>query len=104
MTYADMGQPAEARALYSELVARSAHQYVQPCILAMAASATGEHEAAIGFARQAVDERDGLFALLALNYPTSIACAPILATQGFSWTSASPPLRGGREKSNPGVA
>jgi tetratricopeptide (TPR) repeat protein len=69
MTYAKMGKPAEARASYSELMARCAHQYVQPCMLAMAASSTGEHEAAIGFAHQAVDERDGLFALLALNYP-----------------------------------
>jgi hypothetical protein len=39
MTYADWGKPAEAKALYAELVARAAREYIQPSQLAIAAAA-----------------------------------------------------------------
>jgi hypothetical protein len=64
-----MGKPDEARALHQELLARRAHQYVQPVMLAISASGVGDHEAAIGFCHQAVDERDAQFWLLRHIYP-----------------------------------
>src|SRR5258705_13363091 len=39
MTYADWGKPAEAQALYAELVTRAAREYIHPSQLALAADA-----------------------------------------------------------------
>jgi len=58
LTYADWGKPAEAKALYMELQWRSKCEYVQPAVLAWAASATDEQEAAIQYAEEAYRRRD----------------------------------------------
>ncbi len=58
MTYADWGKPAEAQALYAELVARAAREYIQPSQLAIAAAAAGEQEKAVEYTRQAYEIRD----------------------------------------------
>jgi len=58
MTYADWGKPAEAQALYAELVARAAREYIQPSQLAIAAAAAGEQEKAVECTRQAYEIRD----------------------------------------------
>jgi serine/threonine protein kinase/tetratricopeptide (TPR) repeat protein len=57
-TYADWGKLAEAQAIYAELVARSAHEYIQPSQLAIAAVAAGEQEKAVEYVRQAYQIRD----------------------------------------------
>ena len=67
--YAAWGKPDKARAVYRELEARSAREYIQPTSLAVAAVAAGEIDLAIGFARQAVDERDPLFVMMARTWP-----------------------------------
>jgi tetratricopeptide (TPR) repeat protein len=61
--YATMGRDAEAKGLHAELLAQRGNRYVQPTMLAMSASAAGDHEAAIGFCRQCVPERDALFGI-----------------------------------------
>jgi hypothetical protein len=53
MTYADWGKPAEAKALYAELVARAAREYIQPSQLAIAAAGAGEREKAVDYVREA---------------------------------------------------
>jgi serine/threonine protein kinase/tetratricopeptide (TPR) repeat protein len=58
MTYADWGKPAEAQAIYAELVARASHEYIQPSQLAIAAVAAGEQEKALECIRQAYEIRD----------------------------------------------
>jgi serine/threonine protein kinase/tetratricopeptide (TPR) repeat protein len=58
MILAEMGKIVEARALYGELVARSASSYIQPCHLAIAASAVGEMDKAVEHAREAFEIRD----------------------------------------------
>jgi serine/threonine protein kinase/tetratricopeptide (TPR) repeat protein len=58
MILAEMGEIVEARALYGELVARSASSYIQPCHLAIAASAVGEMDKAVEHAREAFEIRD----------------------------------------------
>jgi tetratricopeptide (TPR) repeat protein len=67
--YADWGKPDHALAVYGELVARSARQYVQPSMLTPAAAAVGDMDGAIVIAQQALDERDPLFVLLARRFP-----------------------------------
>ena len=54
----EMGKIVEARALYGELVSRSASSYIQPCHLAIAASAVGEMDKAVEHAREAFEIRD----------------------------------------------
>jgi Flp pilus assembly protein TadD len=58
MTYANWGKPAEAQAIYAELVAREAREYIQPSQLAIAAAAAGAQETAVGYAREAYEIRD----------------------------------------------
>jgi hypothetical protein len=58
MTYADWGKPAEAQAIYSELVARTAREYIQPSQLSIAPAAAGEQEKAVECTRQAYEIRD----------------------------------------------
>ena len=67
-TYAKMGKLAEARALHAELLAQRASRFVQPTMLAMSASAAGDHEAAMRFCRECVDERDALFGIFYQHY------------------------------------
>jgi len=58
LAYADRGKPSEARALYMELLWRAKREYVQSPVLAWAASAADDQEAAIQFAREAYQRHD----------------------------------------------
>nr|ART40510.1 L753 [uncultured bacterium] len=61
--------PDEARAVYREVEARSAREYVQPSMFAPAAAAVGDMDRAISLAQQALDDRDPLFVVLARKWP-----------------------------------
>jgi tetratricopeptide (TPR) repeat protein len=67
--YASWGKTENARAVYRELEARSAREYIQPSMLALAAGAVGEMDRAIEYARQAIDDKDQLFVMLARTWP-----------------------------------
>jgi TolB-like protein len=56
--FADWGKIVEAKAIYAEMVARAAHEYIAPSYLAMAASAAGELDKAVTHAREAFEIRD----------------------------------------------
>jgi adenylate cyclase len=58
VTFADWGKPADAGAVYAEMLARASRQYVQPALLALAASASGRQDEAIHHAREALEIRD----------------------------------------------
>jgi len=58
ITFADWNKPALADALYKEMLARACTQYVSPALLAVAASAAGEEDNAIGHAREALELHD----------------------------------------------
>jgi tetratricopeptide (TPR) repeat protein len=55
---ADWGKPADAEALYAELMGRARRSYVPPSILAVVAAAAGIQDEAIRHAREAFDVRD----------------------------------------------
>jgi TolB-like protein/Flp pilus assembly protein TadD len=67
--YAAWDKPDNARAVYRELEARSAREYIQPSMLAAAAASVGETDRAIEFAQQALDDKDPLFVMLARTWP-----------------------------------
>jgi tetratricopeptide (TPR) repeat protein len=67
--YAAWGKPDNARAVYREVKARSAREYVQPSMLAPAAAAVGDMDLAIALAERAVQEKDPMFVMLARTYP-----------------------------------
>jgi eukaryotic-like serine/threonine-protein kinase len=67
--YIGAGREDQARRLYESLMARAAQEYVQPFILAVGATAVGDHEAAIGFCEVAIEGRDMLFALFNRWWP-----------------------------------
>ena len=67
--YAAWDKPDDAIAVYHELTARSAREYVQPCMLAMAAAAVGDIDLAISFAERALQEKDPLFVAAARTWP-----------------------------------
>ena len=58
LIFADWGKTADAQGLFKELVARSARGYIQPTQLARTASAAGESDLAVDYAREAFDIRD----------------------------------------------
>jgi adenylate cyclase len=58
MTFADCGKPADADAIYTELLARARRQYVPPVHLAYAAAAASREDDAIRHAREAFEIRD----------------------------------------------
>ena len=68
-TYAAWGKPESALAVYRELEARSWREYLQPSMLAVAASAVGEMDQAIAYAQEAVEKRDPLFVMIARSWP-----------------------------------
>jgi serine/threonine protein kinase/tetratricopeptide (TPR) repeat protein len=68
LTYRHMARPDLAAPLYQELLARRATQYVQPVMLAIAASGVGDMDAAIVFCEEAAAMRDPLFSMFHLNY------------------------------------
>jgi serine/threonine protein kinase/Tfp pilus assembly protein PilF len=59
-TYADWGKPAQAQAIYEELVARRGREYIQPSQMAIAAAAAGELEKAVDYVREAYETRDSM--------------------------------------------
>jgi eukaryotic-like serine/threonine-protein kinase len=67
--YMRSGREDQARSLYESLVDRHAREYVQPFVLAVGATAVGDHEAAIRFCEVAIDGRDMLFALFNRWWP-----------------------------------
>jgi serine/threonine protein kinase/Flp pilus assembly protein TadD len=67
--YMRTGREDRARSLYESLVDRHAREYVQPFVLALSATAVGDHEAAIGFCEAAIEGRDMLFALFSRWWP-----------------------------------
>jgi serine/threonine protein kinase len=92
MTYADWGKPAEAQAIYAELVARASHEYIQPSQLAIAAVAGGEQEKAVEYIRQAYEIRDPM--LITAKYWPDLArmrdvsgFQDIITRMGFSRTT-----------------
>jgi TolB-like protein/Tfp pilus assembly protein PilF len=58
MTFADSGKQEHANAVYTEMLARSGHQYVPPASLAVAAAAAGREREAICHAHHALEIRD----------------------------------------------
>lgn len=58
MVFAGWGKIAEAKAIYAELVARAAREYILPSHLAIAAAAAGESDKAVAHAREAYEIRD----------------------------------------------
>jgi tetratricopeptide (TPR) repeat protein len=67
--YASWDKPDNARAVYREMEARSARDYIQPAALAVAAAAVGDMDRAISFAQHALDDRDPLFVMMARSWP-----------------------------------
>jgi len=67
--YMRAGREDRARSLYESLVDRQTRNYVQPFVLALSATAVGEHEAALRFCEAAVEGRDMLFALFNRWWP-----------------------------------
>src|SRR5260370_3646548 len=57
-TRADWGKPADAEAIYTELMGRARRSYVPPSVLAVAAAAAGIQDQAIRHAREAFEIRD----------------------------------------------
>jgi pentatricopeptide repeat protein len=66
--YAAWGKPDAALALWRELEARGAREYVQPSILAEAAAGVGEIDQAIALATRALEERDPLLVMIARSW------------------------------------
>ena len=58
MIFADWGKPADAESVYAEMMARARREYVAPAELAIAATAVGMQDEAIGHAREAFEIRD----------------------------------------------
>jgi serine/threonine-protein kinase len=72
--FVDLGQLAEARSVYQEMLSRDTQsrtrgQYFSLTALAMAASAIGETTAAMAFAREAVQRRDSQIVYMARTFP-----------------------------------
>jgi serine/threonine protein kinase len=71
VTYADWGKFAEAKAIYEELAARRAQEYVSSFSLAIAASSAGEIDCSFGHLREAVELRDPM--LIRAKYAPELA-------------------------------
>jgi TolB-like protein/Flp pilus assembly protein TadD len=67
-TFAEWNKPADAEALYAELVARSRRSYIQPSMLSASAAAAGMEEEAIYHACEAVRVRDPVLPLAFSKY------------------------------------
>ena len=68
-TYAAWDKPDKALAVFRELEARSMREHIQPAMLTPAAAAVGEIDRAIEFAKQGIEDRDPLFAMLVRTWP-----------------------------------
>jgi tetratricopeptide (TPR) repeat protein len=69
LAYAASGKVAEATAIYSELSARAAWEYVSPTLLAVSAAAVGRREEALRHAREAHAIRDPQLTLMGRHWP-----------------------------------
>ena len=58
VTFADWGKPADAEALYAEMLARARRQHVSPALLAFTAAAASRENEAICHAREALEAHD----------------------------------------------
>lgn len=58
LVFADWGKPADADSVYAEMLARARRQYVPPATLALAASAAGIEDQAVGHAQEAFKIHD----------------------------------------------
>ena len=67
--YAGWGKTAEARRVFADMQRREATEYLQPVMMAYAASAAGDMDQAVACADRAERERDPLFPLLARSWP-----------------------------------
>jgi serine/threonine-protein kinase len=67
--YGSWGKLKEATRILAEAEERSQREYVQPCMLAIAAIAAGEREKSLVYVERAESERDPLFVLLARLWP-----------------------------------
>ena len=67
--YARWGRPADAMALFREAEARAGREHMLPSMLVAAAAAVGDTDAALRYARRAVDEQDPMFVLSARLLP-----------------------------------
>jgi len=67
--YAAWDKPDNARAVYREVEARSAREYVPPSMLAPAAAAVGDMDLATSLAERALQEKDPLFVMRARTWP-----------------------------------
>lgn len=68
MIYSRWGKIDKAKAIYAELVERAAERYVQPSMLAIAASASGELDKAVVPARESYEMRDS-FLIAGKHFP-----------------------------------
>jgi TolB-like protein/Tfp pilus assembly protein PilF len=69
LTCAHKGQPDRAAALHAELVQRAAAGYIPLTQLALTADAVGDRDQALAYARQALDQLEPPFVLLARHWP-----------------------------------
>ena len=67
--YVRAGREDQARSLFESLLARHAQEYVQPFVLAVSATALGEHRRRYCFCEAAIEGRDMLFALFHRWWP-----------------------------------
>jgi tetratricopeptide (TPR) repeat protein len=74
------GRPETAEAVYHEVRGRALLEYVQQPVLAVTALYAGRRDEAFAHLHQAVRERDGLMAALALGWP---ALTPVRGTPEF---------------------
>jgi hypothetical protein len=96
VTFADLGKPEDADALYSELLARGRRQYMSPAQLALAAAAAARETEVIRHTRDAFEIRDPdcqIFFSLHLPYSAPLYAYPrfreIIASAGRSeWLRA----------------
>jgi tetratricopeptide (TPR) repeat protein len=69
LTCAHKGHPDRAAALHTELVQRAAAGYIPLTQLALTADAAGDRDQALAYARQALDQLEPPFVLLARHWP-----------------------------------
>jgi serine/threonine-protein kinase len=67
--YGSSGKQDEAKRILAEAEERAKREYVQPCMLAIAAIAAGDREKSLAYIERAESERDPLFVLLARLWP-----------------------------------
>jgi len=69
VTFADWGKPADADALYAEMLARARRQYVSPVLLASAAAAASREDETIRHASDAFETHDPMRLFSSSHWP-----------------------------------